>query len=480
MLNYKEIFFGIVGALGTDLNAMLRQLEENLRIMNFHCQKITLSELIREYSPNIPYNPEDVRINLLMDAGNNLREKTNRNDILSLLAINKIKEVRALNKTKGNTAYVFKSLKHPDEVEILREVYQSSFYLISVYSPKDKRRSNLENRVSISQNKNVDNEVKNIVEKLLLRDASEKEIKKFGQNMRDAYPLADVFIDTTDEIRSNESIKRFINLIFGNTFFYPTNYEFGMFNAYGISKRSNSLARQVGAAITNQEGIVLTTGVNETPFFNKSANENFKGNYQLGYDPNDQNKTATLKDLLTKLKDLKKIKGKNIDDLVNELRPKLKHSKIMNLIEFTTEVHAEMNAIINASKNTISIKDSILYTTTFPCHDCTKHIIAAGIKRVIYIEPYPKSLAEVLFYELISVDTSGGLPTAIKFEPFVGIAPRCYLSLFEMKDRKDSAGKVIEWNSSDAQPRYYEKSKFNKIRELEKMKILDRLKDIDL
>ncbi|MDF0682250.1 MAG: hypothetical protein P0116_14920 [Candidatus Nitrosocosmicus sp.] len=61
-----------------------------------------------------------------MDVGNNLREKTNRNDILSLLAINKIKEVRTLYETKGNTAYVFKSLKHPYEVEMQNVIDRKS------------------------------------------------------------------------------------------------------------------------------------------------------------------------------------------------------------------------------------------------------------------------------------------------------------------------------------------------------------------
>lgn len=379
----KEIFVGIVAALGTDLNATFRQITENLRIMKFETRIIVLSDLIREYRPNLPLTPEDKRINSLMDAGNDFREKTKRNDFLSLLAINKLKEIRSQNKNRENIAYIFKSLKHPEEVKTFREVYQSSFYLVSLYSPRDRRRINLENRVSLSHNKNIDTEIKNIVDKLLARDVSEKEIKTFGQNTRDTYILADIFIDVTDETKSNESIRRFVNLIFGNPFSYPSNDEFGMFNAFGIAKRSNSLARQVGAAITNQEGEILTTGVNETPFLTKSDNDNFRGNYQLGYDPNDQNKTATLKDLLMKLKDLDKLKDIDVDDLVAEVRPKLKYTKLMNLIEFTTEVHAEMSAIINASKNTISIKDCILYTTTFPCHDCTKHIIAAGITRVV-------------------------------------------------------------------------------------------------
>ncbi len=45
--------------------------------------------------------------------------------------------------------------------------------------------------------------------------------------------------------------------------------------------------------------------------------------------------------------------------------------------------HAEMNAIINARRE---LDDCIIYTTLFPCADCAKYMIQAGIKKVIYLE----------------------------------------------------------------------------------------------
>ena len=65
----------------------------------------------------------------------------------------------------------------------------------------------------------------------------------------------------------------------------------------------------------------------------------------------------------------------------------------MDLIEFSRTVHAEMAAIVDAARRGVSVQDCNLYTTTFPCHECAKHIVAAGIRRVVYIEPYPKSQA---------------------------------------------------------------------------------------
>ncbi|MBE7065052.1 MAG: dCMP deaminase family protein [Ruminococcaceae bacterium] len=46
--------------------------------------------------------------------------------------------------------------------------------------------------------------------------------------------------------------------------------------------------------------------------------------------------------------------------------------------------HAELNAILNYNRG--SLKGSRIYTTLFPCNECTKAIIQAGVKEVIYME----------------------------------------------------------------------------------------------
>jgi deoxycytidylate deaminase len=65
----------------------------------------------------------------------------------------------------------------------------------------------------------------------------------------------------------------------------------------------------------------------------------------------------------------------------------------MNLTEFGRDVHAEMSAIVSAARRGTSTEGAYLYCTTFPCHNCAKHIIAAGIRQVVYVEPYAKSFA---------------------------------------------------------------------------------------
>ena len=62
-------------------------------------------------------------------------------------------------------------------------------------------------------------------------------------------------------------------------------------------------------------------------------------------------------------------------------------------------VHAEQNAIIQASTAGVSTKGAILYCTHTPCALCTKLIINSKIKKVIYQHQYDDPLAKALLAE---------------------------------------------------------------------------------
>ncbi len=61
--------------------------------------------------------------------------------------------------------------------------------------------------------------------------------------------------------------------------------------------------------------------------------------------------------------------------------------------EICYATHAEQNAIIQAAKLGVSIDGATLYCTHQPCTICTKMIINAGIKKIIYKEGYPDEFA---------------------------------------------------------------------------------------
>lgn len=64
------------------------------------------------------------------------------------------------------------------------------------------------------------------------------------------------------------------------------------------------------------------------------------------------------------------------------------HVSIMRDTHEQNTIHAEQNAIADAAARGVSIKDSTIYITHYPCINCTKFIIASGIKKVIYSDDY--------------------------------------------------------------------------------------------
>lgn len=51
-------------------------------------------------------------------------------------------------------------------------------------------------------------------------------------------------------------------------------------------------------------------------------------------------------------------------------------------------LHAEANAILKLAASTQSAKDATLYLTLSPCRECSKLILQAGIRKVVYIDQY--------------------------------------------------------------------------------------------
>jgi len=67
--------------------------------------------------------------------------------------------------------------------------------------------------------------------------------------------------------------------------------------------------------------------------------------------------------------------------------------------ELCRGLHAEQNAIIQAAKHGVNIAEGTLYSTHSPCIICSKMIINAGIRRIVYLEGYPDALATEMLGE---------------------------------------------------------------------------------
>jgi dCMP deaminase len=67
-------------------------------------------------------------------------------------------------------------------------------------------------------------------------------------------------------------------------------------------------------------------------------------------------------------------------------------------------LHAEANAIIKVAKSNNSSEDSTLYITLSPCKECSKLVIQAGIKRVVYLNEY-KDTSGIDFLQKAGIET---------------------------------------------------------------------------
>jgi cytidine deaminase len=242
-----------------------------------------------------------------------------------------------------------------------------------------------------------------------------------------------------------------------------------MFMAFNSSVRSGDLSRQVGAVVTRDTQII-GTGANDVP---KSGgglywavvdpktgevNDHADGkDYTREGDSNKQAQAEIINEIATKLlSDGVVDANKEID-----LNKVLNESKISDLTEFGRVVHAEMDALLSCARAGITTTGSSMYCTTFPCHNCAKHIVASGVRRVVYVEPYPKSRALDFHSESIELkselETTSNAQDLVAFEPFIGVGPRRFLDLFSMTlgagsklKRKAKDGSILEWDKSTA------------------------------
>lgn len=67
--------------------------------------------------------------------------------------------------------------------------------------------------------------------------------------------------------------------------------------------------------------------------------------------------------------------------------------------EVCRAVHAEQNAIISAAVKGVSIKGGTIYTNTYPCSICTRMLINAEIKRIVYDSDYSDPLSKEMLEE---------------------------------------------------------------------------------
>jgi deoxycytidylate deaminase len=493
----NELVIALVAAVGTDVGMVAEELTIELSEYAYDSELLRLSNyLAEEFGEDFfAVKKFDEGLWDAMSAGDTLRNDWGRGDALVLHAISDIVVTR--NQRTGTEdeacdtcgaeqlgpgldrfAFVLSSLKTQDELGTLRAVYGPRLVVIAAYSPKDERIKHLATQIAASRGTTNPAKWVHTPEELVERD--EREEADRGQDVSGTFHRADFFIRGWNRDVVREDVQRTLEILFGSPFRTPTRDEQGQFLAAGAALRSAEFGRQVGAAITTSTGSVIAVGANEVPTYGGDSHweEDGKGNRDFEIGDVDTNRQQ-FDELAQQLADRIDKRTREIidtagpqdpavaealeamrDELSTALPGDLRSGGLKDLTEFGRAVHAEMSALLDADRRGVAVQGATLYTTTFPCHNCARHIVGAGIDRVIFIEPYTKSRAEQLHADSIAIAPATHINGKVNFVPFVGVAPRRYGEMFDAAarqqlghlSRKDDAGRKQDFEKKQASP----------------------------
>jgi dCMP deaminase len=267
----------------------------------------------------------DVRENLIA-LGNELRERHGPGALAEL----------TVAQMQPDRNYAVDSIRHPAEVMVLRKA--GAFTLFHVFAP-------LEARFARTLARARGGDAQTLQEFIRQEEREFASSNAAAQQLLETERLADRVIENTGTLEefSTQLAAALRQVEVSSS--RPSWDQYFMDIARQVAARSNCMKRQVAAVIVSDRRII-STGYNGTPRGVKNCNE--------GGCPRCNGFSES---------------GKNLEECLCS--------------------HGEENAIVQASYHGIAIKDATLYTTYSPCLLCSKMIINAGIRRVVYNEAYP-------------------------------------------------------------------------------------------
>lgn len=478
-----DLFIGLVAPIGSDRDQVLSALTAQLMQYGYGMERIRLADLLddapgRSGDP-LPSRGERGYHTQRMNAGDDLRRQTGDDSAVAALAIARVAKMRGDRAALADqgadvqpVVYVFDSLKHPREARLLRNVYGPGFWLVSIVQDMGEREERLADTLATQQGTFSGLNDPELAA-LIRRDEGDP-ADKSGQQVRDVFADADYFLPVQRGVQWADHLERFLSGVFDAPFITPAPDEDAMRVAKIASLRSAALGRQVGAVVIPPGGDPYLMGTNEVPKpgggqFQEGDIPDFR-DFQTGHDPNPMYVDRLLGEVFERLaqanyfSDARNAAGgaavlKEAQTGIDGQPAVLDGIRATSLIEFTRCLHAEQAAIVNAARTGVAVAGSRLYTTTFPCHECTKIIVGAGVIEVQYIEPYPKSMASVLYRDLIDAvppmqrveGASGADLKRVPFRPFLGFGPGRYDEIFVAGRRRDG-NRAAEHNKLQACP----------------------------
>ena len=299
----------------------------------------SLSDVIRE---ELTSKGTEITRDALIKEGNNLRQKYGS----SVLA------VKTTAKLQTDKNYIIDSIRNPAEVNELKKL--TRFVLLKIFS-------NPENRFERMKERNREGDPKTLKEFLRVEELEASNQNSAKQQLTACMKLADKTIVNDDQ---PENLYKKVDQLLQELQVEkkknrPDWDEYFMNIAKVVASRSNCMKRHVAAVIVKDKRII-STGYNGTPRGVTNCSE--------GGCPRCNQFVEG---------------GTRLDECLCS--------------------HGEENAIVQAAYHGINIKDASLYTTFAPCLMCTKMIINAGIKEVVYNIDYPLNNTALSLYKEVAI-----------------------------------------------------------------------------
>ncbi|MFF0452881.1 deoxycytidylate deaminase [Nocardia africana] len=228
----------------------------------------------------------------------------------------------------------------------------------------------------------------------------------------------------------------------------PNRAEYAMFAAYGAALRSAALRGGVGAALVDTDGEVVALGTAEVPAggggqYWDGDNDDAR-DFVAGADPATAARTDTVVALLSVLAtrlgvtlpepaaDTAATLLREFDADQGSLGVGHGRSAAQSFESLGRVVHAEMAALLSAARTGIAVSGHTLYVTALPCRQCLRHLVCAGLERVVY---FGSRLPDPPVFHRDSVTTGPDEPRRLTLLPFTGVGPGAYPLLFTRQMR---------------------------------------------
>jgi deoxycytidylate deaminase len=400
----KQLILGLTGPFGSGCSTLAKVLKDDYGFDTFCLSDFVKDKWLEEHPGK---KIDDAPREDLQDVGNRLRSKRGHHVLAQMACAEARKEGRF-----GSPRLVFDSIRNPAEIEYFRKTFPN-FFLVAVDCVGQDRWMRVQTRYNGDYNAFKESD---------RRDKNEEGLP-YGQQVALCVDDADILINNDNDSmvrteiawkeRLGGKIRPYITLLSGETIGRPTEEETYMSMAYCASLISECFKRQVGAVVVDETGDVISVGYNENPPPLKPCNREFFDCFREMY----------IDELMADLKYCplcgKKLKGFIYPYECPACKENIYRSIVRDrAMSRCSALHAEERAIMNAgSKN---LRNSKMYVTTFPCFNCARKILEAGIRAVWYVESYPDK-------DSLDVFDRAGTVILQKFE---GVKARAYFRLF--------------------------------------------------